>query len=496
MRRLIAIAVCLLLNMPVAQAEQDLLSWTLLLGSKGDTVATAIAPSNDGGVFIAGYTNTGADDFGSGYGGKDGLVLSVDAHGNVLWSGRYGGSQDDVFSQVIATADGGCLALGTTFSIDGHAHAARGGQDAFLVRLDAEGSLLWTKCLGGTLDDELLQIIETEDGNFLACGHTKSRNGDLRSNNGGWDAWITLLEGDSGKPIWFDRYGDAGDDAYTMIVPADNVGWIAFGEYGEEVSRDASSGGEYQGRPIAMLYSYEGKRQWGTDEDGYQPIRFGGTGVNRLVTLVGMDNGWMLVGETDALGSLMLTRRGGLDVWTFFLRQNGTILWQKSYGGSKADRPYTALAAAEGGYILLCTTQSTDGHVSGVHGGLDLWVVRITPDGTLAWQQAIGGSGQSEPAGLLQTPDGGFLVIGTTTSQDGDIGKHIQSQAGFLTKLSSNGNILWTRLVEETEEMQMVTVLRADGCAYLLGTAYHVENRTLIRQLWLGKLDDAAFQGN
>ena len=113
-------------------------------------------------------------------------------------------------------------------------------QDAFLVRIDENGETLWTKCLGGSADDELLAISRWEEGGYLVCGRTRSRNGDLGANYGGWDAWAALLSEADGKPQWVVRYGEDGDDCFSLILPQYDH-WTLVGELGTAASDEEAA---------------------------------------------------------------------------------------------------------------------------------------------------------------------------------------------------------------------------------------------------------------
>src|SRR4249920_2985715 len=96
------------------------------------------------------------------------------------------------------------------------------------------------------------------------------------------------------------------------------------------------------------------------------------------------------------------------------------IAWQKSFGGSSEEILKSMIVTADNGYMLLATTISNNGDVSGYHGGYDIWVVKINSSGTIEWQRCLGGTGNEVAKSIIQTPDNGYLVTGTTTSINGD----------------------------------------------------------------------------
>lgn len=487
MRRLLPILLCLLLAASGAPASAESLSndplfaWTLMPEGNGLTTPAAMATSTNGGVFVVGSTSSTEGLFGDALGGADGFILRISASGAIQWKQRLGGSLDDVFTNVLETPDGGCLALGTTTSTDGDARASRGAMDAWAVKLDINGELEWSKCLGGSLDDELFHVQLTDEGFIFACGRTQSRNGDLGANFGGWDAWAMLLNPEDGKPAWVYRYGFGGDDMFTTAFPI-HEGWLMLGEIAEEISVDSEGNPVYIGRPMAQMISVNGEPMW------EEPKILGDTGDNTLTCIVETETGWLLAGETNSRSALMPVMHGGTDIWVLHMRQSGTVSWQRTFGGSKNERLHSIQAMPGGGFLLLGETDSADGQVFGSHGDGDVWMVRITASGVLEWQQALGGSEDSTATGLLVTEEGEYLVAGTTSSQDGDIGRHLSVRTGFLAQLSKNGNILKTRTVTDAEECSLLRIASRDGTAYLLGSIRDVDSNGPTEMLWVSRL--------
>ncbi|MDD3111061.1 MAG: hypothetical protein PHU26_02060, partial [Methanofollis liminatans] len=84
-----------------------------------------------------------------------------------------------------------------------------------------------------------------------------------------------------------------------------------------------------------------------------------------------------------------------------------SIAWQRCLGGSDDDRAKSVFQTADGGYILIGETGSTDGDVSGNHGGSDVWVVKLDATGAIEWERCLGGSDQDTASSIQQTDDRG-----------------------------------------------------------------------------------------
>src|SRR5581483_9869094 len=84
---------------------------------------------------------------------------------------------------------------------------------------------------------------------------------------------------------------------------------------------------------------------------------------------------------------------GTADWWVLYLKDNGELLWKKTFGGSQNDYAYDVKQTRDGGFIIVGTTSSSDGNVSGFHGGLtDAWIVKLNQFGNIEWQKCLGGT--------------------------------------------------------------------------------------------------------
>jgi hypothetical protein len=113
---------------------------------------------------------------------SDAWLIKTDIHGSLLWSRTFGGAQSDYARAVIATPDGGYAIAGSTCSY------GAGQTDAWLLKTDAQGNLQWSKTYGGTNNDEAYAIVQADDGGFALAGYTESFG------YGGRDMWLILTD--------------------------------------------------------------------------------------------------------------------------------------------------------------------------------------------------------------------------------------------------------------------------------------------------------------
>jgi hypothetical protein len=164
------------------------------------------------------------------------------------------------------------------------------------------------------------------------------------------------------------------------------------------------------------------------------------------------DGGYILAGRTISFGS------GKEDVWVIKLDVNGSLVWQKAYGGPENDHAYSVQQTADGGYILAGRT------ISFGSGKEDVWVIKLDVNGSLVWQKAYGGPQNDHAYSVQQTADGGYILAGRTASFGSgnyDI---------LVLKLDLNGNVLWQKTYGGSgEDISRSIQQTADGGYILAG---------------------------
>jgi len=137
------------------------LQWTKTIGGPESEWGKSLIQTSDGGYAIAGAISISAGD-------KDVYVIKLDAKGNLQWTKTIGGEKNDGGRSLIQTSDGGYAIAGYTTSF------GAGDCDVYVVKLDANGKLQWTKTIGGPDSEEGVYLIQTSDGGYAIAGTTRS----------------------------------------------------------------------------------------------------------------------------------------------------------------------------------------------------------------------------------------------------------------------------------------------------------------------------------
>lgn len=397
-------------------AQAPAIEWQKSFGGSGRDRATSIQPTDDGGYIVAGTSDSNNGDVTGNHGGADYWVVKLDATGTIEWQKSYGGSGIDIANSIKSTSDGGYIVAGLTQSNDGDVTVNYGFSDYWIVKLNSIGNILWQKSFGGSKSDVANSIQITPDGGYVVAGGTRSNNGDVTGNHGSYyDYWVLKLDA-IGDLQWQKCFGGSSEDhAYNIQLTLDG-GYILVGQ-------SFYNGGDVTGNNGAYDYwvvklDTNGVLQWQKS--------LGGSSYDIAYHIKPTtDGGYVITGYTESNNGDVTGYHGSQDAWVVKIDAIGNIQWQKSLGGSSYDVAYATQNTSDGGYIVASSSNSNDGDVSGNHGIGDIWIVKLNSVGSIQWQKSMGGSGSESANAIQTTADGGYIVAGSTDSTDGDVtGNH------------------------------------------------------------------------
>lgn len=162
-----------------------------------------------------------------------------------MWEKELGGSENDEAVSVQQTLDNGYIIGGYSRSSDGNVGENKGLGDAWILKLNASGELLWEKTVGGSGSEVVNEIKEVTEGGFIAVCATTSSDGDISSNNGGTDFWVLRLD-ICANIVWQKSLGGTGNDYGFSIEEATDDGYIAAGSwYTNIVDTGEGSSGDF-----------------------------------------------------------------------------------------------------------------------------------------------------------------------------------------------------------------------------------------------------------
>jgi len=182
------------------------LQWTKTIGRPDDESGTSLIQTSDGGYAIAGLTPS----FGAG--GLDVYVVKLNANGNLQWTKTIGGKSWEAGLSLIQTSDGGYAIAGSTFFF------GAGGWDVYVVKLNANGNLQWAKTIGGPEHDRGISLIQTSDGGYAIAGSTQSFGA------GEWDIYVVKLDRNGDACCAVSQTSQVGPGGGTLSSPTSSIG--------------------------------------------------------------------------------------------------------------------------------------------------------------------------------------------------------------------------------------------------------------------------------
>ncbi|CAN5694404.1 hypothetical protein BH10BAC2_BH10BAC2_04690 [soil metagenome] len=301
----------------------------------------------------------------------------------------------------------------------------------------AQPSIQWQKSLGGSKIDMCNSVAKTKDGGFVFAGKTFSSNGNVAFNHGDADFWIVKTN-NSGGIQWRKSLGGSYADEAVSIEQTSDSGYIVLGN-------SLSNDGDVSGHHSSMAFNND---YWVARLDSKGNLlwqkSFGGTGAEFATSIkVTNEGGYILAGWSESNDGDVTGNHGGYDGWVVKLDANGNIQWQKSYGGSNTEIINDVFQTKNGGYIIVGGTSSVDGDVEGHIGALDYWVCILDETGAITNQKCFGGSNDEIAFSIDTTLDNSFVIAGRSSSSNGDLSINKGNEDYWIIKVDQDLKIQW-----------------------------------------------------
>ncbi|RZJ50947.1 MAG: T9SS type A sorting domain-containing protein [Flavobacterium sp.] len=365
---------------------------------------------------------------------------------DVIWEKSYGGKHADYLFDAQPTADYGFILAGSSLSDktgnkddDNH-----GDLDYWIWKMSEKGELDWQKSFGGSGFDLLQSIKSTKDGGFILAGTSNSESGFQKGEKckGISDFWVIKLNA-AGAEQWQRTIGGNGQDELLSAFQTKDGGYIL--------------GGSSSSNPPSLLdTNVEGKIATTFKEDLYNKSE---------------------------------KSRGNMDYWIVKLNKEGTIEWQKTYGGQYADILRSLEQTADNGYILAGYSNSPiSGDKTDAEKGLgDYWVIKINDVGEIQWQNTYGADGDDQPYVIHQTSDEGYILGGNSDSRNAltPLGGIVSNGTDFwILKLDKEGSVIWSKTYDFGKTDILTSLVVNTDNTYLIGGHAKTESkRSLVTDL-------------
>jgi hypothetical protein len=354
-----------------------------------------------------------------------------------------GGSKNESARSVVKTNDGGYLVLGYSQSIDGDISIVKTTiqYDIWLLKYNDQDQLQWQKFYGGSKDDKGYKVIQTIDNGFAVVGYSKSNDGDLSFNAGFEDVWVLKLN-TFGDVEWKTNTGFSGTDKASSIIQTTDGGYFvgsildvtASGGLGNS-KKSQHAGGDFWGIKLTSNGVIEWRKY------------FGGSNTDACYDVIEVLDGYIMIGSSDSSDVDIKGNKGGYDFWVVKIDKKGSQVWEKSFGGKEIDEAYQILKTSDDNFLLVGETRSSDADVTNQKGGADVWIVKMNTEGTIIWQKTYGGTNFDVARAGSVTQDGNYLITGSTRSIDVDVDMNNGLNDVWVLKINPSGKLLWQKSI-------------------------------------------------
>ena len=362
--------------------------WIALLGGSGLDIGYAVAVDSSKNIIVAGRTES------DGAGGSDCLIAKYDSSGTLLWDKTLGGSGTDYFNGVTTDSSDNIIAVGPVAS-DG-----AGSYDCLIAKYDSSGTLVWDRTLGGSSEENAYGVTTDSSDNIIVAGRTESDGA------GGRDCLIAKYDS-SGTLLWNRTLGGSGTDIANGVVVDSSDDIIAVGS----TTSDGAGGTDC----LIAKYNSSGTLLWDRTLGG------GGTDYFNDVAVDSFDN-IIAVGPVNSDGA------GGYDFLIAKYDSSGTLLWDRTLGGTDDEIAYSVTTDSFDNIIAVGRTSSI-----GVF-GTECLIAKYDSSGTLLWDRILGGN-SNDYAYSVTTDSSDNIIVAGYTASDGAGGND-----AFVAKLPPDGS--------------------------------------------------------
>lgn len=311
----------------------------------------------------------------------DAYLVKIDGNGTRVWEKTYGGAGEDLFMDIVPV-EGGFVLVGTTGAV------ANTPDRLLLVKVDLNGTTVFETNASGRGVARGLGVVETSDGSFIAVG--LSAPGASSPN----DIYLVRMDA-AGTPAWEKYYGGQGEDKAFAIVEAGDGGYAVAGA----VTPDGKTAAD----AFLLKVDRDGTKVW---EKRY------GTGDRQEVAfdlVATADGGFLMVGRSFT-GSEWWGTPESSEIYVIRTDPSGVTLWEKAFGGTGFDRAWDSAELADG-YLLFGSMTMADGTE-------DFHLMKLTRDGMVGWEQNLSaGLGPDRGFAMHRAQDDGWIVAGSSESK-------------------------------------------------------------------------------
>lgn len=388
-----------------------------------------------------------------------------------MWEETIGGTGHDWLEHAFQNSQGNYVFSGYSYSdvSEDKNTYSKGLSDMWIFETNLQGEIIWQKNFGGSWEDMIHKTLELPDATYLLAGTSYSNiSGDKTENSrGDRDLWIVKLDANN-EIEWQKTYGGTGPEDLNDIIVTSDGGFLVSSHSTSPVSGDKT------------MASYGKSDLWVLKLDGSGAIEwqnsYGGDEYDSYSRIMETADGNFFIAASSSSGvsgNKTSPSRGLGDYWIFEISPSGQIVWQKTIGGDNGDYLSDFENTPDGGYLLVGSSFSK---ISGEktiasRGSDDVWLVKIDKVGNLEWQKVYGGNSTDIPEDISRSPDSGYWIGAISFS---DVGSeksepHVGNGDHWMFKISDTGEMCWDKTIGGADRDQPNTGFTDLDDNYIMG---------------------------
>ena len=301
-------------NWIIRTDENGVIIWEKSFGFLGHDHAYNILATLDGGLFFNGFLDISAsrgkaiNKNSARHGAGEFWIHKIDLQGNIEWQRYFGGSSNDRSYDSIQSSDGNYVIVGSSESQDFDIITPKGSYDIWVIKIDANGNLLWQKSIGGTEYDKGNAIIESSTGEYIILGQTFSSDGDIKGLTGSSDILLGKLS-PSGNLKQLKTLGDSGFQSANALAERPDGTLVIVGK---KSNLNISSGEQSLSNDVLLYYTLP-------NGSLIETIQLSGSGINVANDLAHTEKGKIIVvGTSESKVGDFKNNNGKTDVFIAF----------------------------------------------------------------------------------------------------------------------------------------------------------------------------------
>ena len=379
------------------------------------------------------------------------------------WSKSEGNAGMENGSYITADKNGNIIAIGdfnSPFLVLGNDTVDnKGFFDAFIVKYDSMGNVLWGRSIGGNRNDSPIIVNTDNQNNIYIAGFFSGQqlefNNDTLINSDSLSNDVFIVKYSSnGTYLWGESFGQSGDEmSYGLCTDQYNNVYVS-GMFNSESLTFGNTTINNQGGDdmFVLKYDTDGNKIWikGFGDIGNENVRGLSVDVNNDVIIIGEFDG-----PYTSIGGNVLYNQGDFDVFIIHLSPEGDILWAKSYGGNRDDKSISLSLDELGNTFVtgffLSDTLAFESFVlnGGTPGNGEIWLVKLDQSGNVSWAIDNGGALFDKGIGVVNDGIGGAFLTGYFISESLTFGDYQIYNNGdetrdfYIAKYNSSGTPLW-----------------------------------------------------